>query len=84
MSKLINTTVTKVSIKGCIKCGNNKMTYKQVGPHIGLYCASCGAWLKWVNKKYVPKELIEYDEEPIVKEPSHEDADVDHDYMPFD
>lgn len=34
----------------CNKCGGNVvMRYK--GSQIGLYCVTCGSWIKWVGKK---------------------------------
>lgn len=43
----------------CTKCKNTKFEYKAVGPHIGAYCASCGSFIKWLNKK----EKLEIKEE---------------------
>ena len=27
------------------------MEVRQKGPHIGLYCACHGAWIKWISQK---------------------------------
>ena len=27
-----------------------EFNYRQVGPHIGVYCVVCNKWLKWLNK----------------------------------
>lgn len=36
----------------CCHCGNeDKPTVITVGPHIGLYCAKCNAYIKWANKQ---------------------------------
>ena len=35
----------------CRKCGKTTFIEKEKGPHIGLYCESCGAWLKWKHQK---------------------------------
>lgn len=35
----------------CKYCGATSATYKQVGPHIGEYCASCQKWIRWVPRK---------------------------------
>lgn len=37
----------------CSKCGNKdkKITFmKSKGNQIGLYCGSCGKWIKWLSK----------------------------------
>lgn len=33
----------------CKKCGNTTFHTERVGPHLGLYCAKCGSWQKWVK-----------------------------------
>jgi hypothetical protein len=32
----------------CLSCNSNNVTTKQVGPHIGEYCAGCGKHIRWV------------------------------------
>ena len=32
----------------CKKCGCIHFYTKAKGPHMGLYCIKCGAWLKWI------------------------------------
>ena len=39
------------SIVQCKHCGNTSFTVKEKGPHIGLYCAGCKRWIKWVPQK---------------------------------
>lgn len=40
----------------CKYCGNdNEFKLIPCGPHIGIYCAKCGKWLKWVKQKEVDK-----------------------------
>ena len=34
----------------CKKCGCTEHYRKDVPPHIGAYCANCGAWITWVPK----------------------------------
>lgn len=33
----------------CKKCGSVKYLTKEKGNQLGLYCADCGAWHKWLN-----------------------------------
>lgn len=35
----------------CKKCNSEKFTIIENEPHIGLYCAKCGAWVKWIKRK---------------------------------
>lgn len=40
----------------CKYCGNdNEFKLIPRGPHMGIYCAKCGKWLKWVKQKEVDK-----------------------------
>ena len=40
----------------CKYCGNdNKFKLIPRGPHMGIYCAKCSKWLKWVKQKEVDK-----------------------------
>lgn len=32
------------------KCGSNKFATMKKGSQTGLYCASCGKWIKWLSK----------------------------------
>lgn len=35
----------------CTKCDNEEdFIIARKGPHIGLYCKKCGAWIKWIKK----------------------------------
>lgn len=34
----------------CKKCGSVKVYIEQKGTQVGLYCADCGAWIKWLGK----------------------------------
>lgn len=35
----------------CSKCNNaDDFVITRKGPHIGLYCKKCGAWIKWIKK----------------------------------
>lgn len=34
----------------CKKCGSTDLFTKEKGNNVGLYCADCGAWIKWLNK----------------------------------
>lgn len=33
------------------KCGSEEFFYTVENIHYGLYCISCGRWLKWANKE---------------------------------
>lgn len=35
----------------CKYCGSSGFYLESKGTHTGLYCRSCGKWLKWVGKK---------------------------------
>ncbi len=35
----------------CRKCNSKKYFLDRVGAHVGLYCADCGTWQKWLNKQ---------------------------------
>nr|DAH95373.1 MAG TPA: cysteine-rich protein [Caudoviricetes sp.] len=40
----------------CKYCGNdNEFKLIPCGPHMGIYCAKCSKWLKWVKRKEVDK-----------------------------
>lgn len=32
------------------KCGNNTFAILKKGTQTGLYCATCGKWIKWLSK----------------------------------
>lgn len=34
----------------CTKCGSVDVFIQDSGPHKGLYCGDCGAFIKWLNK----------------------------------
>lgn len=35
----------------CKRCNKEvNLLAKRVGPHVGLYCCECGAWIKWEPK----------------------------------
>ena len=52
----------------CKKCGHEEFEIKEKGIHHGLYCKSCGAWLKWLprdevkayTKPAAPKDKVVY------------------------
>lgn len=35
----------------CPKCGGHSVVYRNNGPHVGEYCANCGRWLRWADKR---------------------------------
>ena len=37
----------------CLKCNSINTFIKKNGTQTGLYCGSCGSWIKWLNKKEV-------------------------------
>jgi ribosomal protein L40E len=40
-----------MEIVQCRKCGSNDLEERIKGPHIGVYCKKCGAWLGWKTKE---------------------------------
>lgn len=34
----------------CPKCGSVDVFTEKNGNHTGLYCGSCGKWIKWLTK----------------------------------
>lgn len=34
----------------CPKCGSVDVFAEKSGNHTGLYCGSCGKWIKWLTK----------------------------------
>lgn len=52
----------------CRHCGAlDGFVAKLKAPHTGLYCKSCGGWLKWVKAS----EARQYDAAPAEPIPSH-------------
>ena len=33
----------------CPECRGQHIVVRPRGPHVGAYCARCGAWVKWLN-----------------------------------
>jgi PHP family Zn ribbon phosphoesterase len=56
----------------CSKCKSNNFIIIPKGSQSGLYCAECGAWLKWLGKSektvYEAKGMQEIEPNIIVKE----------------
>lgn len=40
----------------CPKCGHETFICKHKGPHIGWYCARCGAWVRWIKQNKIAKQ----------------------------
>lgn len=59
-------------IISCSKCKSNNFIIIPKGSQSGLYCAECGAWLKWLGKSektvYEAKGVQEIKPDIIVKE----------------
>ena len=34
----------------CKYCNSSRFTTRRKGPHIGLYCAACGKWQRWLKQ----------------------------------
>lgn len=50
----------------CSKCNSTEVFIEQNGNNIGLYCADCGKWIKWLNKdelRLAERQIKEYDKE---------------------
>lgn len=58
----------------CKKCGCTEYIIKEkpngTGVAIGLYCAKCGTWQKWLNKQ----EKILYNSEPVGKQDDEQET----------
>ena len=35
----------------CKKCGSSEVFLSREGTHLGIYCGSCGSWIKWANRE---------------------------------
>ena len=43
------TTQRKPDIsQSCFYCGSQDLFTKEKTPHVGLFCARCGRWIKWL------------------------------------
>lgn len=40
----------KIKNYKCKACNSQHFFFAEDAMHIGIYCASCGKWLKWANK----------------------------------
>lgn len=38
----------------CRKCGSTGFYIQQRGMQTGMYCDTCGSWMKWIGKKELP------------------------------
>lgn len=60
----------------CLKCNNaNDFVITRKGPHIGLYCKKCGAWIKWIKKNEGKVYQITMDD--IVKGEENAESDTE-------
>lgn len=41
----------------CKHCGSSIIERKSKGPHVGIYCKSCGRWLTWLKKGPIPSTI---------------------------
>ena len=57
----------------CKKCGHESFHTERVGPHLGLYCAKCGSWQKWVKAMAPVEETFR---EPTTKAIILDDNDI--------
>jgi uncharacterized Zn finger protein len=42
----------------CNKCSSKKLFIQSQGSQTGLYCQSCGKWIKWMSKEEI--RIFEY------------------------
>lgn len=56
----------------CKKCGNDKLITRQEANHVGLYCAKCGQWHKWLPKDEINLYESEIRKNLTIKEPCKE------------
>ena len=40
----------KVYVHTCSKCGRTDFDFMEKGGQLGIYCTTCGRWLKWADK----------------------------------
>lgn len=60
----------------CLKCNNtDDFVITRKGPHIGLYCKKCGAWIKWIKKNEGKVYQITMDD--IVKREQNTELDTE-------
>lgn len=41
----------------CPKCRNKETEMRQKGKQTGLYCKTCGRWIKWLGKRDVRQKV---------------------------
>lgn len=60
----------------CNKCGSSDMMMTSQSTNTGLYCQSCGAWQKWLNKNEIKtaqfNKIPIFDNKPTKKETMEE------------
>ena len=49
----------KIKDYKCPECKSDDFFFLEAGPHIGIYCKTCGRFLKWADKN--EKNLIKLD-----------------------
>ena len=62
----------------CPKCNNTSFIVRNVGPHVGLYCEKCGAWIRWIKqhkKKAHQMSIEEFVQEAAPKQASMTDEE---------
>ena len=38
-------------ISVCNRCGSEQFEEREQGPHVGLFCTKCSAWIKWIPQQ---------------------------------
>jgi len=41
---------TEPKLERCGHCRSANLQQHEKGPHLGLYCADCGAWIRWIPR----------------------------------
>ena len=69
----------------CPKCGHETFICKHKGPHVGWYCARCGAWVRWIpqhNKKAQLNESHQMSIDEFMQEAGPEQATMKEEDIP--
>lgn len=56
----------------CKKCDSSEVFLSREGTHLGIYCASCGRWIKWASRE--EQRLVELQIQTAPKKSSDQAA----------
>ena len=57
----------------CKNCESKEFIYEQKGQHVGMYCANCGKWQKWMqqNNPIIEMPFGKYKDRYIIDLPEY-------------